>query len=64
MQDYRMVLNISYKDHATNENVLNRFQDAIRSHDDLFIIVKKRTEIGRPCLKTLRKHAYVTYSDF
>ena len=35
-------LNISYKDHATNEEVRNRIQNAIGVHDDLLTMVKKR----------------------
>ena len=39
---YRRFLNISYKDHVTNEEVRNRIQNAIGVHDDLLTIVKKR----------------------
>ena len=35
-------MNISYKDHVTNEEVRNRIQTAIGVHDDLLIMVKKR----------------------
>ena len=35
MRCYRRLLNISYKDHVTNEEVHNRIQNAIRVHDDL-----------------------------
>ena len=42
MRCYRRLLNISYKDHVTNEEVRNRFQNAIGVHDDLLTIVKKR----------------------
>ena len=38
----RRLLNISYKDHVTNEKVLNRIQNAIGVHDDLLTMVKKR----------------------
>ena len=38
---YRRLLNISYKDHVTNEEVRNRIQNAIGVHDDLLTIVKK-----------------------
>ena len=31
---YRRLLNISYKDHVTNEEVCNRIQNAIGVHDD------------------------------
>ena len=35
MRCYRRLLNISYKDHVTNEEVRNRIQNAIGVHDDL-----------------------------
>ena len=40
MRCYKRVLNISYKDHVTNEEVRNRIPNAIGVHDDL--MVKKR----------------------
>ena len=36
------LLNISYKDHVTNQEVRNRTQNAIGVHDDLLTMVKKR----------------------
>ena len=39
---YRRLLNISYKDHVTNEEVRNRIQNTIGVHDDLLTMVKKR----------------------
>ena len=42
MRCYRRLLNISYKDHVTNEEVRNRIQNAIGVHVDLLIMVKKR----------------------
>ena len=42
MRCYRRRLNISYKDHATNEEVRNRIQNATGVHDDLLTMVKKR----------------------
>ena len=36
------LLNISYTDHVTNEEVRNRIQNAIGVHDDLLTMVKKR----------------------
>ena len=42
MRSYRRRLNISYKDHVTNEEVRNRIQNAIGVHGDLLTIVKKR----------------------
>ena len=42
MRCYRRLLNISYKVHATNEEVRNRIQNAVRVHDDLLTMVKKQ----------------------
>ena len=42
MRCYRRHMNISYKDHVTNEEVCNRIQNAIGVHDDLLTMVKKR----------------------
>ena len=42
MRCYRRLLNISYKDHVTNEEVRNRIQNAVGLHDDLLTMVKKR----------------------
>ena len=42
MRCYRRLLNISYKDHVTDEEVRNRIQNAIGVHDDLLIMIKKR----------------------
>ena len=42
MRRFRRLLNISYKDHVTNEEVRNRIQNAIEVHDDLLTKVKKR----------------------
>ena len=39
---YRRLLNISYKDHVTNEEVRSRIQNAIGVHYDLLTMVKKR----------------------
>ena len=44
MRCYRRLLNISYKDHVTNEEVRNRIQNAIGVHDDLLTMVKKNPE--------------------
>ena len=41
MRCYRILLNISYKDHMTNE-VCKRIQNAVGVHDDLLTMVKKR----------------------
>ena len=42
MRCYRRLLNISYKDHVTNEEVRNRIQNATGVHDELLTIVNKR----------------------
>ena len=47
MRCYRRLLNISYKDHVTNEEVRRKIQAAIGEYDELLTLVKKR----KPCLK-------------
>ena len=42
MRCCRRLLNISYKDHVTNEEVCSRIQNATGVHDDLLTMVKKR----------------------
>ena len=42
MRCYRRLLNISYKDHVTNEEVRRKIQAAIREYDELLTLVKKR----------------------
>ena len=42
MRCYRRLLNMSYKDHVTNEEVHNRIQNAIGVQDDLLTMVNKR----------------------
>ena len=42
MRCYRKILHVSYKDHATNEEVRARIQQAIGLHEDLLTIVKRR----------------------
>ena len=42
MRCYRRLLNISYKDHVTNEEVRRKIQAAIGEYDELLILVKKR----------------------
>ena len=42
MRCYRRLLNITYKDHVTNEEVRNRIKIAIGVHDDLLTMVKKQ----------------------
>ena len=39
---YRKLLNISYKDHVTNEEVRRKIQAAIGKYDELLTLVKKR----------------------
>ena len=42
MRCFRRLLNISYKDYVTNEEVRNRIHNAIGVHDYLLTMVKKR----------------------
>ena len=42
MRCYLKILNISYKDHATDEEVRAKIQQAIGPHEDLLTIVKRR----------------------
>ena len=42
MRCYRRLLNISYKDHVTNEEVHRKIQAAIGEYDELLTLVKKR----------------------
>ena len=38
---YRKILCISFKDHVTDEEVLAKIQQAIRSHEDPLTLIKK-----------------------
>ena len=42
MRCYRRLLNISYEDHVTNEEVRRKIQAAIEEYDELLTLVKKR----------------------
>ena len=42
MRCYRRLLNISHKDHVTNEEVCRKIQAAIGEYDELLTLVKKR----------------------
>ena len=42
MRCYRRLLNISYKDHVTNEEVRRKIQTAIEEYDELLTLVKKQ----------------------
>ena len=42
MRCYRRLLNISYKDHVTNEEVRRKIQAAIGEYDELLTLIKKR----------------------
>ena len=42
MRCYRRLLNISYKDHVTNEEVRRKIQAAVGEYDELLTLVKKR----------------------
>ena len=42
MRCYRRLLNISYKDHVTNEEVHRKIKAAIGKYDELLTLVKKQ----------------------
>ena len=42
MRCHSKILRISYKDHVTNEEVCAKIQQAIRPHEDLPTVVKRR----------------------
>ena len=42
MKRYRRLLNISYKDYVTNEEVRRKIQAAIGQYDEILTLVKKR----------------------
>ena len=42
MRCYWRLLNISYKDHVTKEEVRNRIQNATGVHDDLTMVKKRK----------------------
>ena len=44
MRCYRKLLQISYKDHVTNEEVCAKIQQVIRPHEDLLTTVKRRKQ--------------------
>ena len=54
MRCYRRLLNISYKDHVTNEEVRNGIQNSAGVHDDFLPMVKKRT---------LRRYGHISRSS-
>ena len=54
MRCYRKILRISYKDHATNEEVRAKIQPAIRPHADLLTIVEMQTAVVRSCFPFIR----------
>ena len=41
MRCYRKILHISYKDHVANEEVCAKIQQAVGSHEDLLITIKR-----------------------
>ena len=52
MRCYRRLLNISYMDHVTNEEVRRKIQTAIGVYDELLTLVKKRKlRWFGPCFK-------------
>ena len=54
MRCYRRLLNISYKDHVTNEEVRSKIQNATGVYDELLTMVKKRK---------LRWYGYISRSS-
>ena len=44
MRCYRKILCISYRDHVTNEEVRAKIQQAIRSHEDLTILKRRKLQ--------------------
>ena len=54
MRCYRRILGISYKDHVTNEAVLNTIKQACDHYEDLLTIIKR---------KKLKWYGHVTRSD-
>ena len=42
MRCYRRLLNISYKDHVTNEEVRRKIQAAIGDYDEILTLIKNR----------------------
>ena len=44
MRYYRKILNISYKDHVTNEEVRAKIQQAIGPHEDLTIVKRRKLQ--------------------
>ena len=42
MRCYWQILHIPYKDHITNKEVCAKIQQAIRPHEDLLTIIKRR----------------------
>ena len=53
MRCYRRLLNISYKDHVTNEEVRRKIQAAIEEYDELLTLVKKRLAYSSPGTSTV-----------
>ena len=45
MRCYQRLLNSTYKDHVTNEEVRRNFQAAIGEHDEHLTLVKKEAEV-------------------
>ena len=46
MRCYRKVLQISYKDHVTNEEVRAKIQQEIGPHEDLTIVKRRKLQWG------------------
>ena len=41
MRCYRKILRTSYKDHATNDEVRAKIQQAVRSHEDILAVLRR-----------------------
>ena len=52
MRCYQRLLNISYKDHVTNEEVCRKTQAAVREYDELLtLVIETETKIVWPHFK-------------
>ena len=54
MRCSRKILHISYKDHATNEEIRAKIQQAIGPHEDFLTIVKTQSAVVWSCLPFIR----------
>ena len=54
MRCYHKIVCISYKDHATNDKVRAKIQQATGPHEDLLTIIKMQTAVVWTCLPFIR----------